>query len=269
MAFASNADWPRSVCWGSEELQAKGRPLTGTEPILKTGPRCELTIVVPVYNEAATLLQIVQRVRALPIDKEVIVVDNDSTDGTRELVEGLEGVRKVLQPRNLGRGSSVRRGIGLATGKYTVCQDADLEYFPEDLVPMLELARSADADAVYGSRVLGGRKTNYYSYYVGVRGLTTLINGLCGAHLTDAATALKMVRTEIFQQLHTRCVGFDWDFEMSTRLCLTGARIVEYAARYRPRTHQEGKKLTVMDGLPSLWAIVRSWAEVRLGRQPA
>ena len=123
---------------------------------------CELTIVIPVFNEIKTLPEIVRRVQALSLDKEIIIVDNVSTDGTREFVKSLEGVQKVFQPRNLGRGASVRRGIALATGEYTAIHDADLEYCPEDLLHMLALAKSNGADAVYGSRVLGGRKTNYY-----------------------------------------------------------------------------------------------------------
>ena len=230
---------------------------------------CELTIVIPVFNEIETLPEIIRRVRALPVDKEIIVVDNASTDGTREFVKSLEDVRKIFQPRNLGRGSSVRRGIELATGEYTTIHDADLEYWPEDLVHMLALAHSDGADAVYGSRVLGGRKTNYYSYYLGTRFLTGVINVLCGARLTDAGTALKMVRTNLLQQIEQRYSGFDWDFEITTKLCLADAKIVEYAARYQPRTHAEGKKITALDGLPSLRAIVWSWAAVRFGRSGA
>jgi len=228
-----------------------------------SSPPCQLTVVIPVFNEIKTLPEIVQRVQALPLDKEIIVVDNASTDGTREFVRDLEGVRKLFQPENRGRGSSVRKGVEMATGEYTAIQDADREYFPEDLVPMLAIARERGADAVYGSRVLGGRKTNYYSYYLGIRFLTSAINVLCGAHLTDAGTALKMVRTRLLQQVEQRCSGFDWDFEITTKLCLANARIVEYAARYQPRTHQEGKKITAWDGLPSLKAIIWSWAAFR------
>jgi dolichol-phosphate mannosyltransferase len=223
----------------------------------------ELSVIIPVLNEIGTLPEIIQRVQALPISKEIIVVDNGSTDGTREFLGGLDGVRKVFQPKNLGRGTSVRRGIELATGEYTAIHDADLEYCPEDLVQMLAIARNQRADVVYGSRVLGGRKTNYFTYYLAIRFLTSLINTLCGAHLTDAGTALKMVRTSLFQKIEQRCSGFEWDFEVTTKLCLTNAKVVEYAARYRPRTHQEGKKLTALDGFPSLWAILWSWATFR------
>jgi glycosyltransferase involved in cell wall biosynthesis len=228
-------------------------------------PSCELTVIIPVLNEIKTLPEIVRRVQALCLDKEIIIVDNVSTDGTREFVKSLEGVRKVFQPKNLGRGASVRKGIELATGEYTVIHDADLEYHPEDLVHMLALAKSNGADAVYGSRVLGGRKTNYYSYYLGTVFLTSVINVLCGARLTDAGTALKMARTGLLQRIEQQCNGFDWDFEITTKLCLAGVEIVEYAARYRPRTHREGKKITALNGLPSLRAILWSWVAARFG----
>ena len=222
------------------------------------GPRPDLTVVVPVYNERATVMHVLDRVAAVPVSKEVIVVDNCSTDGTRELLMTLNGAARVLlQPRNLGKGTSIRAAIPHARGEYFIIQDADLEYEPEQYPHMLAYARARGLDALYGSRVLQGRNTNYLSYYLGVKALTSLTNAVYGARLTDVATACKMFRTDVLKQLALRGAGFDLDFELTNKICRDGWKIDEVPIPYHPRTFDEGTKIRSVDGLKAAYVIVR------------
>jgi dolichol-phosphate mannosyltransferase len=218
----------------------------------------ELTVAIAAYNERATIMQVLERVLAVPVSKEVIIVDNCSTDGTRELLSGLNGqARVVLQPRNMGKGTSIRTAIAHARGTYFIIQDADLEYEPEQYPRLLEYAREHDLDALYGSRVMAGRNTKYLQYYVGVQGLTWMTNLLYGAKLTDVATACKMYRTSVAKQLNLRCAGFDLDFELTNKICRDGWRIGELPIPYHPRTFDEGKKIRSADGLRAAYVILR------------
>lgn len=221
----------------------------------------KLSVIVPVYNEKDTILHVLERVLAVPIRKQVIVVDNCSTDGTRELLHGLDfdGVQVVFQPRNMGKGNSIRTGLERCTGDYTIIQDADLEYDPAEWPLLLEKALVEDLDAVFGSRTLGGRAVYiYWQNYVGVLFFNALINLLYGAHYTDVATACKMIRTPVFRALDLRCNGFDLDFEICTRLALGGYSFGEVPITYRPRSIAEGKKLRALrDGLAALRVILR------------
>lgn len=221
-----------------------------------TRPR--LSVVMCVYNEKDTVLTVLRKVQAVPVEKEIIIVDNCSTDGTRELLQQLDGqVRVLYQPQNLGKGSSIRRALAEARGEFVLIQDADLEYDPADYPGLLACAERTRADAVYGSRVLGGRNTLYLKYYYGVRLLTWLTNWLYRARLTDVATACKMVRTDVARRLPLRCRGFDLDFELTNKLCREGFRVVEVPVSYRPRSFAEGKKIRSKDGLLALWTILR------------
>jgi glycosyltransferase involved in cell wall biosynthesis len=219
----------------------------------------KLSVIMPVYNEKATVLKALERVREFPIEKEIIIVDNCSTDGTRELLEQINDndIRIIFQPENFGKGTSIRTAIPLCTGDYTIIQDADLEYDPRDWHKLIELALKEDLDAVYGSRVLGGRKAIYTHYYWGVRLLTWLTNLLFGANLTDVATACKMVRTSVLKKLKLTCSGFDLDFELTNKLCKGKYRMGEVPISYKPRSFEEGKKIRAKDGLRALLVILR------------
>ena len=224
----------------------------------KTGAAPDLTVVVPVYNERATVMQVLERVMAVGVSKEIIVVDNCSTDGTRELLASLNGAaRVILQPQNLGKGTSIRHAIHQARGEYLIIQDADLEYEPEQYPRLLAYAREHGLDALYGSRVLTGRNTNYLRYYAGVQGLTWMTNALYGARLSDVATACKLFRTSVLKQLNLRSAGFDLDFELTNKICRGGWKIDEVPIPYHPRTFDEGKKIRSVDGLRAVYVILR------------
>ncbi len=224
----------------------------------------KLSVIIPVYNERETILEIISRVQSVDLgpgwDKELIVVDNCSTDGTRDLLQAVtaSNVRLVLQPRNLGKGTSVRTGIELASGDFTITQDADLEYNPTEYPKLLDKVIKEDLDVVYGSRVLGGKKYHHYAAnYWTVRVLTLLTNILFGAPYTDVATNYKLMRTTILKSLKLTCSGFDLDFELSDKLALATRRIGEVPISYTPRTYEQGKKIRLMDGLHAFWVIFR------------
>lgn len=224
----------------------------------KTVAHPVLSVVMCVYNEKETVLSVFRKVQAVPIEKEIIIVDNCSTDGTRELIAPLAGEAKVVfHPHNMGKGASIRTGINHAAGEYVLIQDADLEYDPSDYPALLACAQSTSADAVYGSRVLQGCNTKYLSYYMGVRVLTWLTNFLFRSKLTDVATACKMVKTGVIKQLPLKTSGFDLDFELTDKLIKHGFRVEEVPVAYHPRSFAEGKKIRTRDGVRALWTIVK------------
>jgi len=223
-----------------------------------------LSVIICVYNERDTILEIVRRVQAVDLgpgwEKEVIVVDNCSTDGTRERLATLTApnLRVVLQPRNRGKGNSIRTAIPLCRGDFTITQDADLEYDPAEYPRLLRKALSENLDVVYGSRVLAGQRNHHYAInYWAVRALTLLTNLLFGAHFTDVATNYKLVRTSVLQSLRLTCSGFDLDFELSDKLALATKRIAEVPISFRPRTYEQGKKIRFTDGARAFWVVVR------------
>jgi len=223
-----------------------------------------LSIIICAYNERRTVLEAIQQAHAVDLgsgwEKEIIVVDNFSTDGTRELLQGLHllDVQVVFHPRNLGKGTSVRTAIAHCVGDYAIIQDADLEYDPAEYPLFLARAAQDHPAAVYGSRTLGGRAVyKYVTNYLGVRLLTGLTNLLYGTHLTDVATASKMVRVDVLKSLNLTGAGFDLDFELTDKILRAGYQIVEIPITYRPRTIAEGKKIRPWDGLWALRVIVR------------
>jgi len=224
----------------------------------------KLSIIICVYNERDTFPTILEKVRAVDLgpgwEKEIIVVDNFSTDGTRELLQELDlpDVKVIFHPRNLGKGTSVRTGIAHATGDYAIIQDADLEYDPEEYPIFLERIARDRPVAIYGSRTLGGKAVyKYIANYLGVRFLTWLTNRLYGARLTDVATGAKMVRVDVLKSLNLSGKGFDLDFELTDKLLRAGYEIVEVPITYRPRTIAEGKKIRPWDGIWALKVIIR------------
>ena len=202
-------------------------------------------------------------------EKEIVVVDNCSTDGTRALLRDYDAgnTRVIMQSENRGKGHSVRAAIPLCTGDFTITQDADLEYHPRQYANLLARALADDLDVVYGSRVLGGKRYHHYAVnYWAVRMLTWLTNRIFGANFTDVATNYKLVRTQLLQSLQLRCSGFDLDFELSNQLALSTERIAEVPIDFEPRTYAQGKKIGLRDGLRAFRVIMRDWIASGRGR---
>ena len=235
----------------------------------------KLSVLMPVYNESATLHEIVRRVQAVALDTEIIIVDNCSSDGTREALQamldsgaaepesGAGRLRIVFQEQNRGKGSSVRRALELARGEWVIVQDADLEYDPQDYLKLLEVAvKSANRHAVFGSRLMPGTEARSTqprtSFYYGRIGLSLLFRVLYASPLSDVATCYKLMRRDLAQSLPLRGSGFELDFEIPSRLRRRGVRIYEVPVSYFPRTELEGKKIRVVnDGLRAAWTMIK------------
>lgn len=224
----------------------------------------KLSVIICAYNEEATILQVLARVHEVVLppgwECEVVVVDNASTDRTPELLRTVdyEDTQVIFQPRNMGKGTSIRTAIPHCSGDYIFIQDADLEYDPWDYPLFLNRADVDQPAAIFGSRTLGGRAIyEYAANYWGVRFLTWLTNLLYGADLTDVATASKMVRRNVVTKLNLTGRGFDLDFELPDKLLRAGYEIVEVPIHYEPRTIEEGKKIRPWDGLWALRVIIR------------
>ncbi len=219
-----------------------------------------LTVVMPVYNEKATVEEIVARVLAVPLRIELIAVDDASTDGSREILEKLSregGFRVLHQERNQGKGAAVRRGIEAATGDVIVVQDADLEYSPEEYPDLLDLIVKGKADAVFGSRFIGRHRCFLFTHYLANLFLNLVTNILYNTTMTDMETCFKAVRAEVLKDLRLKSDRFGIEPEITAKLFKRGARVYEVPITYEGRDYSEGKKITWRDGFPALWTLVK------------
>ena len=212
---------------------------------------------MPVYNEKNTLLSIVQRVSEVPISKEIILVDDGSNDGTRELIREHLGqrpdVRVIFHSKNLGKGGAIRTGIGAASGEWTLIQDADLEYDPKDYLSLLRAADGGTVNVVYGSRFLSGKRVTSF-WHRRVNGfLTGLTNLLFGAKLTDMETCYKLFRTPLLKALSLRSDGFEIEVELTAKTLKRHEKIAEVPISYQGRSFHEGKKIGWQDGLKAVY----------------
>lgn len=234
--------------------------LTPVTPLRKA--EMLVSVLMPVYNEVDTIAEIVERVRAAPYSTEIICVDDCSTDGTRDILARLLGEGKIqqaiYQERNRGKGAAVRAAIAASHGDIVIVQDADLEYDPSDWPALFEPLVQGRADAVFGSRFLGGtHRVLYYWHSVGNGLLTTLSNMFSNLNLTDMECCYKAVRGELARSLPLRSERFGFEPEITARLSRANARIFEVPVSYSGRTYLEGKKITWRDGVAALMHILR------------
>jgi len=219
-----------------------------------------LSVVMPVFNEAATIEEIIRRVLAVPVRIQLIVVDDASTDGTRATLERLHGelgFALLLQTKNQGKGAALRRGFGVVRGDLVVIQDADLEYSPEELPMLIELVCQGRADVVYGSRFIGRHRVFLFSHYLGNRLLTLVTNILYNTMLTDMETCYKVMRTEVLTSMTLRSDGFGIEPEITAKIFKRGYRVYEVPITYDGRGYDEGKKIGWRDGVVALWVLLR------------
>jgi len=225
-----------------------------------------VSFIVPAFNEAATIGEVLERVASLDLDKQIVVVDDGSTDATPSVLadwEGRDGVL-VLRQSNRGKGAAIRAAIPHVDGDVVVIQDADMEYDPADVPALLEPIERGAADVVYGSRLSGGRPQRAYLFWhlVGNRFLSLLTNVLFNTTLSDMETGYKAIRTDVLRSLDLRENDFAFEPEITAQVCKRRLRVYELPISYYGRTYAEGKKITWRDGVKAVWVLLR----VRLGR---
>ena len=239
-------------------------------------PHVKLSIVIPVYNEIATLREIIERVVAVDMDKELVIVDDASKDGCRELLielrdRGLDGwlpdaglrrgknqIQVLLQPENMGKGAALRAGFAATTGEIVVIQDADLEYDPREIIQLIQPIRDGDADVVFGSRFIGSsHRVLYFWHMVVNRGLTLMSNMFNDLNLTDIEICYKAFRSEVIKAIDVEEDRFGIEPELTAKVAKMRLRIYEVPVSYRGRTYAEGKKIGWRDGVRAVYCIVK------------
>ncbi len=220
----------------------------------------KLSILIPVYNERSTVGEAVRRARAveLPVEREIIIIDDGSDDGTGQIIDQLADstVHIVHQPQNKGKGAAIRKGIDVSTGDWVIIYDADLEYDPRDWPALLRPAIEGDSRVVYGSRFTGERRNMLFWHWVGNRFLSLMTNVLYNTTLSDMETCSKLIEGDLARSLRLTADRFDIEPEITAKLLRLGNRIYEVPIRYTGREVEEGKKISWRDGLPALWRLV-------------
>lgn len=220
----------------------------------------KLSVIIPVYNEKPTLEILVKKVLAVKIPKEIILVDDGSTDGSRELVKklsNLSGIRAIFHPRNQGKGMAIRSGIKEASGDYIIIQDADLEYDPQDYFKLLKPIKDGKAQVVYGSRFTGEHRNMFFWHWVANQFLTLVTNVFYNTTLSDMETCYKVFPRRLLQSIKLNCRRFEFEPEITAKILRQGVRIYEVPISYAGREYSEGKKIAWHDGIIALWTLIR------------
>jgi dolichol-phosphate hexosyltransferase len=225
-------------------------------------PTVKLSILMPVYNEHATLASAVKEVLDVnfPCETELVIVDDGSTDGTRDLYPAFEGDPRLIirmHERNRGKGAAIRTAAEAATGDYVIMCDADLEYSPSDIPPMLEPVLAGESEVVYGTRAFGSHNSYSYAYVLGNKAVTTFANVLFNCYISDLETCFKLIPAAMYRNLGIREAGFGMEAEITGKLLRRGIRPYEVPITYRARSREAGKKLTWRDGVKALLILVR------------
>jgi glycosyltransferase involved in cell wall biosynthesis len=220
----------------------------------------KISVVIPVFNERATIAAVIERVRAALAgrESEIVVVDDGSSDGSRDVLRGIVGIRFLEHAENQGKGAALRTGFAAVEGDVVIVQDADLEYDPRDYPKLLEPIEDGRADVVFGSRFLGGpHRVLFFWHYVANKLLTWLSNAFTNLNLSDMETGYKVFRREVLQAIRIRSDRFNFEPEITAKVAKGRFRVYEVPISYSGRTYEEGKKIGFVDGLSALWSIVK------------
>ncbi len=219
----------------------------------------KLSVIIPVFNEAKTIKEIVKRVASVQVNKEIIIVDDFSQDGTRDVLKSIEkeNIKVLYHEENKGKGAAIRTGIAAVTGDYVIIQDADLEYNPEEYRKLLAVVQKEKAPVIYGSRFSGRRKSMSISHTLGNKFLTFATNLLYGSSVTDMETCYKLIKCDLLKSLNIKANRFDFEPEVTAKILKRGIKIVEVPISYKGRKWLEGKKITWRDGFAALWTLLK------------
>ncbi len=221
----------------------------------------KLSVIIPVFNENTTIKKIIELVSEVALNMEIIVVDDGSNDGTREILRNLtmDGFKAVFHERNRGKGAAIRTGLKYVTGDIVIIQDADLEYDPQEYPKLIQPIVEGKADVVYGSRFLQPLTSQkiYYHFVLGVKLLNLLTYLLYGVKTTDEATCYKVFSTEVIKNIELKCEGFEFCPEITAKICKKGYKIYEVPTPYIARNYQEGKKINWKDGVKAIYTLIK------------
>lgn len=218
----------------------------------------KLSIIIPVYNEEKTIFEIIRQVKAVKgLEKEIIVVDDSSTDETSKVIKNIKDITVVKHLKNQGKGAAIKTGISQVSGDYILIQDADLEYDPQDILIMMKPIKKRKAVVVYGSRFTGQRRNMFFWHWIGNQLLTLITNILYNTTLSDMETGYKLIPTSLLKSLHLQSQHFEFEPEVTAKILKKGIRIWEVPISYAGREYHEGKKISWKDAFPALFTLIK------------